>query len=224
MENVYEMWDLFERVTPIINVYICQLFDIAESRGKCKYDQYGDSYLDEIPEDILCESVLAALNKEGILILYDEIIEDKNTVIQDKYENIKEEVKDLLTWCFTKKIKEDSNMVKIIGHTSKNINIKIPIFHALSFYKFIYESESIQDLTEYYIEHIKIPYISNGLIIEPKLKKYKNVYTLEESEKWYLKMKSFMRDEADKNAWNSFREDIELDKIKRSMPYIEKSN
>lgn len=219
-----KLWFWYEKMVPYVNVYICQLLGIAESRGMCKYDSYGDLFLEKIPEKELCTSIIAAINK-GWLIEFAKDIKSYFPGNCD-IDNIRDAMKDILIWCFGTKDDTSSTgekkYIKIVGHTAKDKNIRMSFFHALSFYKWVYEADGINAPEKFYLEHIEIPYETKCQIFEEKMGRNKQLYVMEDREKWYKDMKKFMNMEGKEEGWYGYLDDIELDRIKREMLYLTK--
>lgn len=215
------LWSHYGMLVPYINVYICDLLEIAEYRGKCKYDMYGDIYLDAIPEQELCKSVRSAMNGK-LLIQFGEVIKQyywEHGV--DERDGIAKSIKEILEWCFVVTDEENSTdgktYVKIVGHTPKDKKKRLSHFYPLSFYKFIYEADEIEDKGTFYSRYLEIPYKINEYIVSGK----KTKRTKEIPGQWYREMRTFMETEADRKEWYDYYEDIDLDRIKRMIPYLQ---
>ncbi len=62
MEIAVATWSCFRELEPGVKWILSDLLDIAAERGNCKESPEGERYLDGIPMEELCHTMIAALN------------------------------------------------------------------------------------------------------------------------------------------------------------------
>lgn len=225
------MNDVEQQVIDDINLFVCDLFDLASERGKCSIDEYGASYLSGIPLKLLCDTVIAFLNVQSMKILIrkgngQNIYSENEKKIVD--ERIRAEIKKILFCHFLRyderKDTGENNVeyVQIIGHMERNINRRISYFFALVVYKFVFEKDLLnQSQEEFWSRKIIIPYEVNlQRFFVRRVGKVKRKYSKEYIVQWKQEMCLFLKKESAEGGRYGYFEDIVIDEIANGMQYI----
>lgn len=238
MEIEKEEREYLEEIVQDINLFICRLYDIAAERGTGKFDIYGNIYLENIPFELLCEVLISAINvkklkntMENICKLY---IED-----DEKYsiEFIKSEIKKILLLYFVvedferQEDGEQKKYIKLMGRMENEEDRRMSSFQVVSFYKYIYEfyklpeSLPVKDRPkEFRKRYLDIPYRVNKYLLEKKKCRECELYSARDAEIWRREMREFLDTELGEERKQRYFEDMELDRIERSIPYLTKES
>lgn len=243
MVETVNIFDSLATLTPGINWLLSDLMEIAMAKGTGNENGAGESYLDGIPLDDLCKTAIAALNVSKMKSYISKVKSDFD--IKDKDEVIRQSVKKILslnTVVYTDvsgKINElpDKECVRIIGSAKREPEGRISFFYALSLYKYVYEkSDNTEENALFWAEHIEIPYRVNLYRVRGREVGRKNVkffWDLSQSGKkknnqlsvcspqeWENKMRKFIEDEVVNSKRYGYFENMDLDRIARSIPYV----
>ena len=243
MVETVNIFDSLATLTPGINWLLSDLMEIAMAKGTSNENGAGESYLDGIPLDDLCKTAIAALNVSKMRSYISKV--KSNFDIEDKDEVIKQSVKKILslnTVVYTDvsgKIKglPDKECVRIIGSAKREPEGRISFFYALSLYKYIYEkNDNPEEDMLFWAEHIEIPYQVNlyrvrGREVGRKNVKFfwnlsqsgerkKNQLSVCPSQEWENKMRKFIEDEVVNSKRYGYFENMDLDRVARSIPYV----
>ena len=223
MVETVNIFDSLATLTPGINWLLSDLMEIAMAKGTGNENGAGESYLDGIPLDDLCKTAIAALNVSKMKSYISKVKSDfdiKDTDVSGKINEL-----------------PDKECVRIIGSAKREPEGRISFFYALSLYKYVYEkSDNTEENALFWAEHIEIPYRVNLYRVRGREVGRKNVkffWDLSQSGKrknnqlsvcspqeWENKMRKFIEDEVVNSKRYGYFENMDLDRIARSIPYV----
>ena len=224
MEITVAMWSCFRELEPGVKWVLRDLLDIASERGKCKETPEGERYLDGIPLEELSHTIIAALNAAkmrryasqvqkltGCFVAADEIVKNGIRLMLSLYLEP-----------YEIEPNKTEGRVRIIGCAKRPVEERVSSFYATSLYKYLYgEQENEEAMRRFKEDHLEIPYYVNLYRIQGRMTgSGKQKYTEEYIRQWEVKMREFLRQEQKNGVRYGYFENIDMDRIARSMPYI----
>lgn len=224
MEITVAMWSCLHELEAGVKWVLRDLLDIAAERGKCKETPDGERYLDGIPLEELCHTMIAALNVTKMKH-YASQVQKLTGCFGEADEIIKNAIRLMLSlYLEPYEVEPDKTegRVKIIGCVKRPVEERVSSFYAISLYKYLYEAqENEKVMCRFKEDHLEIPYYVNLYGIRGRMTgSGSQRYTEEYICQWEVQMREFLQQEQKNGVRYGYVENIDLDRIARSMPYI----
>lgn len=212
------------KLEPGVKWILSDLLDIAAERGNCKESPEGERYLDGIPMEELCHTMIAALNVTKMKH-YAAQVQTLTACSRTAAEIVKNGIRIMLSLYlepYETEPGKTERRVKIVGGEKRSAEERVSSFYAVALYKYLYEKTEDQAAwKQFKEEYLEIPY-------------YVNLYRIQGRTSWRRKTKvhrtiysamgstdaGIPAGRTKKGVRYGYFENMDLDRIARSMPYI----
>ena len=224
MEIAVATWSCFRELEPGVKWILSDLLDIAAERGNCKESPEGERYLDGIPMEELCHTMIAALNVTKMKH-YAAQVQTLTACSRTAAEIVKNGIRIMLSLYlepYETEPGKTERRVKIVGGEKRSAEERVSSFYAVALYKYLYEKTEDQAAwKQFKEEYLEIPYYVNLYRIQGRTTGGgKQKYTEQYIQQWEAQMWGFLQEEQKKGVRYGYFENMDLDRIARSMPYI----
>ena len=164
MEIAVATWSCFRELEPGVKWILSDLLDIAAERGNCKESPEGERYLDGIPMEELCHTMIAALNVTKMKH-YAAQVQTLTACSRTAAEIVKNGIRIMLSLYlepYETEPGKTERRVKIVGGEKRSAEERVSSFYAVALYKYLYEKTEDQAAwKQFKEEYLEIPYYVN---------------------------------------------------------------
>ena len=215
MEIAVATWSCFRELEPGVKWILSDLLDIAAERGNCKESPEGERYLDGIPMEELCHTMIAALNVTKMKH-YAAQVQTLTACSRTAAEIVKNGIRIMLSLYlepYETEPGKTERRVKIVGGEKRSAEERVSSFYAVALYKYLYEKTEDQAAwKQFKEEYLEIPYYVNLYRIQGRTTGGgKQKYTEQYIQQWEAQMRGFLQEEQKKGVRYGYFENMDLD-------------